>query len=129
MKLPKESSFAWLCGFIGTLHACVNILAQGKLDVNECVDFTIPTEGWGTEDEKTSVPGYPYYIDIAAVGVLDSDVVAVDVAPVSKNAAEAANFTNTQSYAGKFRLRAESIPTAEIAAQYHITNTADYEEA
>ena len=35
-------------------------------------------------------------------------------------------FTNTQSYAGKFRLRAASVPTAAISAQYHIINTVKY---
>lgn len=124
MKLPKETSFAWLCGFIGTLHTCINVLAQGKADVNEKVDFTIPVSGWGTDN---SVPSHPNYIDVAVSGLLATDIVAVDVAPGSASVAEAANFTSTQSYAGYFRLRAESVPTAAITAQYHITNTAEYE--
>lgn len=124
MKLPKETSFAWLCGFIGTLHTCINVLAQGKADVNEKVDFTIPVSGWGTDN---SVPSHPNYIDVTVSGLLATDIVAVDVAPGSASVAEAANFTSTQSYAGYFRLRAESVPTAAITAQYHITNTAEYE--
>ena len=122
-KLPLETSFAWLCGFIGTLHTCINVLAQGKADVLEKVDFTIPASGWGTDN---TVPGYPHYIDINVSGLLASDVVAVNVAPGSALVARAANFTNTQSYAGKFRLRAANVPTAAITAQYHITNTAAY---
>ena len=123
-KLPLESSFAWLCGFIGTLWQGLRVLAAGKEEVNAGVPFTIPVSGWGTD---SSVPDYPNYIDITVSGLLSSDIVAVDVAPGSYKAASAANFCSTQSYDGRFRLRAESIPTAAITAQYHITNTVQYE--
>lgn len=123
MKLPLSTSFAWLCGFIGTLHDCVNVLAAGKLDVNAVVPFTIPTTGWGTDE---SVPSHPYYRDFAVTGLTDADIVDVNVSPASATAASVAGFTNTQSYAGKFRLRCQYIPTAEIQAEYHITNTAEY---
>lgn len=123
MKLPKEPSFAWLCGFIGTLHTCIIILARGKADVNAKVDFTIPTSGWGTD---SSVPSHPYYIDFPVEGLTADDILRVDVAPGSSAVAEAAKFTSTQTYAGKFRLRCKVIPTAPITAQYHITNTAEY---
>lgn len=36
--------------------------------------------------------------------------------------------TDTESMAGKLRLRAASVPTAAIKAQYHITNTVKYTE-
>lgn len=124
-KLPLESSFAWLCGFIGTLWQGLGVLVSGKEEVNEGVSFTIPVSGWGTD---SSVPDYPNYIDITVSGLLDTDIVAVDVAPGSYKVASAANFCSTQSYAGRFRLRAESIPSAAITAQYHVTNTAEYEE-
>ena len=123
-KVPMPTSFAWLCGFIGTLHTCLNVLAQGKLDVNAKVDFTIPVSGWGTDN---TVPTHPNYIDITVPGLLATDIVAVDVAPASASVAETANFASTESYAGRFRLRAENVPTTAITAQYHITNTADYE--
>ena len=123
MKLPNETSFAWLCGFIGALHTCINVLAQGKLDVNAPVAFTIPVSGWVTDN---TVPSHPYDIDVTASGVLASDIVAVDVVPASTKVAVAANFTSTESFDGKFRLRAARIPTAAITAQYHITNTAEY---
>lgn len=123
-KLPLEASFAWLCGFIGTLHDGLVLLSKGKHEVNPKFDFTIPMSGWGTD--KT-VPTHSNYIDIEVEGLLDSDIVAVNVAPESVPAARAANFTSTESYAGKFRLRAENVPTAEIKAQYHIINTEPYE--
>lgn len=94
-----------------------------KQDINSKVAFTIPTTGWGTD---SSVPQHPKFIDITVSGLLETDIVAVDVAPGSSEIARAANFTNTQSYAGKFRLRAASVPTAAISAQYHIINTVKY---
>ena len=122
-KLPLEESFASLCGFIGALRSGLLMLAQGKEDVNAAVDFTIPVTGWGTDN---TVPSYPHYIDIAVTGLLATDIVSVVVSPESAGVARAANFTTTQSYAGKFRLRAANVPTAAITAQYHITNTAAY---
>ena len=71
MKLPLSGSFAWLCGFIGTLHNCVNVLAEGKLDVNAVMPFAIPAAGWGTDD---SVPSHPYYRDFAVTGLTDADI-------------------------------------------------------
>ena len=123
-KLPLESSFAWLCGFIGTLWQGLQILVSGKEEVNPGVSFTIPTSGWGTD---SSVPNHPNYIDITVSGLLATDIVAVDVAPGSYEVASEANFCSTESYAGKFRLRAENIPSAAITAQYHVTNTVEYE--
>ena len=123
-KLPLETSFAWLCGFIGTLASGLTLLSQGKEEVNAAVNFTIPVSGWGTDN---TVPTHPNYIDFTVSGLLSSDIVAVDVAPGSADVAQAANFTTTQSYAGKFRLRCKTVPTAAISAQYHITNTVNYE--
>lgn len=122
-KLPLEASFAWLCGFIGTIWKGIHLLTSGKQEVTQAVPFTIPTSGWGTDN---SVPDYPNYIDITVSGLLSSDIVAVDVTPGSFKAASSANFASTESYNGKFRLRAATVPTETIAAQYHITNTAEY---
>ena len=123
MKIPLFGSFAYLCGFIGTLHDCVNILAAGKQDVNAAVPFTIPISGWGTDD---SVPSHPYYLDVTVTGLSDTDIVDVTVAPVSASVARMAGFTNTQSYTGRFRLRCQRVPETAIQAEYHITNTAEY---
>lgn len=53
-----------------------------------------------------------------------ADYVAVDVAPASSAVARAANFVATESRAGILRLRAASVPTAAISAQYHIITAA-----
>lgn len=92
-----------------------------KADKATFVGFTIPITGWKTD---SSVPGYTNYIDIAISGLTAADSVAVDVVPASSAVARAANFVATESRAGILRLRAASVPTAAISAQYHIITAA-----
>lgn len=92
-----------------------------KADKTEFVSFSIPATGWKTD---SSVPGYTNYIDIAISGLTAADYVAVDVVPASSVVARAANFVATESRAGILRLRAASVPTAAISAQYHIITAA-----
>ena len=92
-----------------------------KADKTEFVSFSIPATGWKTD---SSVPGYTNYIDVAISGLTAADYVAVDVAPASSVVARAANFVATESRAGILRLRAASVPTAAISAQYHIITAA-----
>lgn len=92
-----------------------------KADKTEFVSFSIPATGWKTD---SSVPGYTNYIDIAISGLTAADYVAVDVAPSSSAVARAENFVATESRAGILRLRAASVPTATISAQYHIITAA-----
>ena len=116
-KIPLSASFAWLCGFIGTLHTAINVLATGKADTPISGEITIPVTGWETDN---TVPSHPNYIDIQMDGLLATDIVEIDVAPGSVAVARAANFSNTESYDGRLRLRAEKVPTAAISVQYHI---------
>lgn len=92
-----------------------------KADKTEFVSFSIPATGWKTD---SSVPGYTNYIDIEISGLTAADYVAVDVAPASSVVARAANFVATESRAGILRLRAASVPTAALSAQYHIITAA-----
>lgn len=92
-----------------------------KADKTEFVSFSIPATGWKTD---SSVPGYTNYIDIAISGLTAADYVAVDVVPASSAVARAANFVAAESRAGILRLRAASVPTAAISAQYHIITAA-----
>lgn len=92
-----------------------------KADKTEFVSFSIPATGWKTD---SSVPGYTNYIDIAISGLTAADYVAVDVAPASSAVARTANFVATESRAGILRLRAASVPTATISAQYNIITAA-----
>ena len=96
-----------------------------KADKTEFVSFSIPATGWKTD---SSVPGYTNYIDIAISGLTAADYVAVDVVPSSSAVARAADFTSTESMAGILRLRAASVPSAAISAQYHIIEAASAAE-
>jgi hypothetical protein len=123
IKLPLPTSFAQLCGFVGKLRDGLVLLSTDKHDVNGLVSFTIPTSGWGTDH---TVPSHPNYIDIEIEGLLASDIVEVNVAPGSTEVARKADFTPTQTLAGKLRLHCKNIPESQISAEYHITNTVAY---
>lgn len=104
-----------------TAAAALDEMDEVKADKTEFVSFSIPATGWKTD---SSVPGYTNYIDIAISGLTAADYVAVDVVPASSAVARAANFVVTESRAGILRLRAASVPTAAISAQYHIITAA-----
>lgn len=101
--------------------AALDEMVGVKADKAKFVSFSIPATGWKTD---SSVPGYTNYIDIEISGLTAADYVAVDVAPASSVVARAANFVATESRAGILRLRAASVPTAAISAQYHIITAA-----
>ena len=84
-----------------------------KADRATFVSFSIPVTGWKSD---SSVPGYTKYS------------VGVDVDPSSSAVARAADFTSTESMAGVLRLRAASVPSAAISAQYHIIEAASAAE-
>ena len=102
-----------------TAAAALDEMDEVKADKTEFVSFSIPATGWKTD---SSVPGYTNYIDIAISGLTAADY--VDVVPASSAVARAANFVATESRAGILRLRAASVPTATISAQYHIITAA-----
>jgi len=78
---------------------------------------TIPTSGWGSD----TTTAYPKYYDITVTGVTADDRASVDIAPASMSAAIAcAMCPATETLAGKIRIRAASIPSAAIAANYWV---------
>lgn len=79
--------------------------------------FTIPIEGWQTDD---TVERYTNYIDIDVDTITANDVVTVNVIPASAKVASCAQFTNPETFNGYIRLRAASVPTSVITAQYYI---------
>lgn len=92
-------------------------LQSQKADKVEVHSFTIQTTGWAMD---TAVSGFANYFDISVDGMTDNDIVNVMVAPVSSKIAVRAQFTNTESFNGYFRLRAKNIPESEISAQWYI---------
>ena len=108
-----------------TAAAALDEMDEVKADKTEFVSFSIPAAGWKTD---SSVPGYTKYIDIKVDGLTAADSVGVDVDPSSSAVARAADFTSTESMAGVLRLRAASVPSAAISAQYHIIEAASAAE-
>ncbi len=69
----------------------------------------------------TKAATYPKYYDIAVPGVTASDRATVDLAPASAGTAEACGLCpSCETLAGKVRIRAASIPTASMTANYWI---------
>ncbi len=123
IKLPKEYSFAYLCGYVAAIRDGFTTILDDKQDIHGATSLTIPATGWGTD---SSVPDYPYYKDFTVSGLLATDIVDINIAPASALTASAAEFLGTESSAGSFRLRCKNVPAAAITAQYHITNTVGY---
>lgn len=88
-----------------------------KADVVTPHTFTIPITGQKTDD---TIPGYSNYIDISIASMTSNDIVNVTVYPVSTSVAVKAQFTNTESFNGYLRLRAKSVPSEKISAQWYI---------
>lgn len=87
----------------------------GKADSVVPHDLSIPITGWQTD---TEVAEYPYYIDITA-DVTPTTVVSVSIDPASADVAGKAMLVNPETRTGAIRIRAHSIPTAEISARWY----------
>ena len=87
----------------------------GKADSVDPHDLFIPITGWQTD---TEVAEYPHYIDITA-DVTSTTVVSVSIDPASSDVASKAMLVNPETRTGAIRIRAHSIPTAEISARWY----------
>ena len=87
----------------------------GKADSVVPHDLSIPTTGWQTD---TEVAEYPHYIDITA-DVTSTTVVSVSIDPASADVAGKAMLVNPETRTGAIRIRAHSVPTAEISARWY----------
>lgn len=63
---------------------------------------------------------YSKYIDLDIDGITSKDVISISVTPASAKAASYAQFANPETFDGYVRLRAVSVPTTAITAQYYI---------
>ena len=101
----------------------LDALELGRQRITPMVAVTIPATGWENDD---AYPKYPHRCDVAISGLLETDIVAMESLPESYDAARAAGFMQTESYAGYVRLRAKHVPTEAILAQYRVIKTAPY---
>lgn len=79
--------------------------------------LTIPTTSQLTDD---TVDRYSKYIDLDIDGITSKDVISISVTPASAKVASYAQFANPETFDGYIRLRAVSVPTTAITAQYYI---------
>lgn len=79
--------------------------------------LTIPTTSQLTDD---TVDRYSKYIDLDIDGITSKDVISISVTPASAATASYAQFANPETFDGYVRLRAVSVPTTAITAQYYI---------
>jgi hypothetical protein len=66
------------------------------------------------------VDRYSKYIDLDIDGITSKDVISISVTPASAKVASYAQFANPETFDGYVRLRAVSVPTTAITAQYYI---------
>nr|DAO97881.1 MAG TPA: hypothetical protein [Caudoviricetes sp.] len=92
----------------------VTELSGKKADKVAVQSLTIPANGWMTDNST-----FPKYVDIDISGLTADDVVCV-IVPPSAAAKAAVICTVSESLAGKLRIRAQYVPTADITATYYI---------
>ncbi len=101
----------------GLVTAALEEMDAGKQDKPDAGTAVIPASGWSGD----STAGYPNYYDIPAAGVTASDRAEVTVVPESMAAASACGLCPVnESLAGKIRVRAASVPAAQISIEYRV---------
>lgn len=106
----------------GQVNTALNTMDGKKQDKTKAVPFTIPTQGWQTaNDELEEFSGFPIYYDLPVAGVTAKDRATISLAPSAGEAARACGIcTTSETLAGKIRIRAATLPTQSMAAEYWI---------
>ena len=90
-------------------------------DFPKATSFSIPAEAsaWTKDDEEQSV--YKYRYDVTAEGVTAADVAIVTISRSGFSSARLCGLCpQNETLSGKIRLRAKSVPTSSIAAEYYV---------
>ena len=113
--LDEQHGYNYLMKQVNNAQKAAKLLNKGKADSVDPHDLFIPITGWQTD---TEVAEYPHYIDITA-DVTSTTVVSVSIDPASADVAGKAMLVNPETRTGAIRIRAHSIPTAEISARWY----------
>lgn len=113
--LDDQHGYNYLMKQVNNAQNAAKALNGGKADSVVPHDLSIPTTGWKTD---TEVAEYPHYIDITA-DVTPTTVVSVSIDPASADVAGKAMLVNPETRTGAIRIRAHSVPTAEISARWY----------
>lgn len=122
LKACAEAARNFTNGLVANLAQTVTEAMQemeaAKADKQTSVSLTIPKTGWSDDAASTS---YPKYIDITVAGITAKDSVNIAISPSSMDAAIACGMCPTnETSAGKIRIRAKSVPSANIQAEYRL---------
>ena len=113
--MDEQHGYNYLMRQVNNAQRAAKALNEGKADSVVPHDLSIPITGWQTD---TEVAEYPHYIDITA-DVTSTTVVSVSIDPASADVAGKAMLVNPETRTGAIRIRAHSIPTAEISARWY----------
>lgn len=104
------------------VNTALGTMDSKKQDKGDSVPFTIPTAGWQTaNDEQEELSGFPVYYDLPVAGVTANDRATISLAPSAGEAARACGICTTcETLAEKIRIRAATLPTQSMAAEYWI---------
>ena len=120
IKKSLESVKKYAMGEIGnvanaTVEAVEEIVGElnQKADKPNYITITIPVERWQADNFD-----YPNYYDIVVEGITENDRADILFLPESmKTAAESGFFSMTETFTGKIRVRAITVPTQALSAE------------
>ena len=122
LKACAEAARNFTNGLVANLAQTVTEAMQemeaAKADKQASVSLTIPKTGWSDDAASTS---YPKYLDITVSSITAKDSVNIAISPSSMAVAIACGMCPTnETSAGKIRIRAKSVPSANIQAEYRL---------
>lgn len=122
LKACAEAAMNFTNGLVANLAQTVTEAMQemeaAKADKQASVSLTIPKTGWSDDAASTS---YPKYLDITASSITAKDSVNIAISPSSMAVAIACGMCPTsETFSGKIRIRAKSVPSANIQAEYRL---------
>lgn len=122
LKACAEAARNFTNGLVANLAQTVTEAMQemeaAKADKQASVSLTIPKTGWSDDAASTS---YPKYLDITASSITAKDSVNIAISPSSMAVAIACGMCPTsETFSGKIRIRAKSVPAANIQAEYRL---------
>lgn len=100
-----------------TVTDAMEELENIKADKGEAVKFYIVPVGWNSDSNTM----YPKYCDISIIGVTEMDRAHITISPNSFDVAISCGLCPiNETLSGKIRVRANSIPSTAIEAEYWI---------
>lgn len=122
LKACAEAARNFTNGLVANLAQTVTEAMQemeaAKADKQASVSLTIPKTGWSDDAASTS---YPKYLDITVSSITAKDSVNIAISPSSMAVAIACGMCPTsETLSGKIRIRAKSVPSANIQAEYRL---------